>query len=244
MFNFFKKKDHGPQPAGILPVSTDIHSHILAGIDDGSPDIPTSLTLVKGLYNLGYRKLVATPHIIGDIYRNNPVIINRELERLKEACAAAGLDVELSAAAEYMLDDYFLKLIKNEKLLTVHDNILLTELPYSVPPSNVEEMVFTILTSGYRPILAHPERYFYYHRDHEQYFRLKELGFSLQVNLLSLTGYYGAPVAKSAKFIFDNGLADYVGTDMHHNRHLQALSSKESNGIIHKYLHGKDYNIF
>jgi tyrosine-protein phosphatase YwqE len=187
---------------------------------------------------------VATPHIIGDMYRNNPVIINRELERLKEACTNAGLDVELSAAAEYMLDDYFLKLIKNEKLLTIHDNILLTELPYSVPPSNVEEMVFTILTSGYRPILAHPERYYYYHRDHDQYFRLKELGFSLQVNLLSLTGYYGAPVAKSAKFIFDNGLADFVGTDMHHSRHLQALSSNESNAIIHKYLHGKEYNIF
>src|SRR5687768_892733 len=112
MFNPFKKKD--PLPLEPLSVTTDIHSHILPGIDDGSADIATSLILVKGLYNLGYRKLVATPHVIGDFYRNNPIIINRELERLKSACIEAGIDIELSAAAEYMLDDYFLNLLKKK----------------------------------------------------------------------------------------------------------------------------------
>ena len=244
MFNLFKKgkKDSGPVES--FPVTTDIHSHILAGIDDGSPDIATSLKLVKGLYDLGYRKLVATPHIISDFYRNNPFIINRELERLRIACSEAGINIELSAAAEYMLDDYFLNLIKKEQLLTVHENFILTELPYSVPASNVEETVFAVITSGYKPILAHPERYFYYHKNFDEYFRLKELGFLLQVNLLSVTGYYGAPVAKAAKFIFENELADFVGTDMHHIRHLEALSSIESNIILNKFLGGKEYNNF
>ena len=244
MFNFFKKekKTVATEP---FPVTTDIHSHILAGIDDGSPDIATSLKLVKGLYDLGYRKLLATPHVIGDLYRNNPLIINRELETLKNACADAGIDIELSAAAEYMLDDYFLQILRQkEQVLPVYGNIILTELPYSVIPMNVNETIFEILTAGYQPILAHPERYFYYHKNFDEYFKLKELGFTLQVNLLSITGYYGPPVAKAAKFIFENDLADYVGTDMHHVRHLDALSSDKTNIILNKYLGDKKYNTF
>jgi len=243
MFNLFRKKKDS-EPAGSFPVTTDIHSHILPGIDDGSPDIATSLKLVQGFYDLGYKKLVATPHVIGDFYRNTPEIINAKLESLKDACAAAGIDIQLSAAAEYMLDDYFLDLLKKEQLLTVHENLLLTELPYSVPASNVEELVFAIITSGYKPILAHPERYFYYHHNFSEYERLKELGFSLQVNLLSLTGYYGSPVAKAAKYIFENDLADFVGTDMHHARHLENLSSNATNIILNKYIAGKAFNNF
>lgn len=244
MFNLFKKEKKDPEPTELFPVTTDIHSHVLPGIDDGSPDIPTSLMLIKGLYNLGYRKLVATPHIIGDFYRNNPVIINSQLEKVRSALKEEAIDIELSAAAEYMLDDYFLQLLKQKEILPIHGNLILTELPYSVMPMNVNEIVFEIITAGYKPILAHPERYFYYHMDYDEYSRLKELGFSLQVNLLSITGYYGAAAAKAAKFIFENGLADFVGTDMHHVRHLETLSSKDTNVILNKYLRGKEYNKF
>lgn len=244
MFNLFKKEKKGSETAGVFPVTTDIHSHILPGIDDGSPDIETSLKLIKGLHDLGYRRLVATPHVIGDFFRNTPAIINKKLEIVKNACTEAAINIEISAAAEYMLDDYFINLIKKEKLLTVHENLLLTELPYSVPAANVEEMIFEIITAGYKPILAHPERYFYYHNNFDEYFRLKELGFSLQVNLLSITRYYGAPVAKAAKFIFDNELVDFVGTDMHHVRHLETLSSKPTNIILNKYIGGKAFNNF
>lgn len=245
MFNFFKKEKNKPEAIGVFPVTTDIHSHILPGIDDGSPDIETSLKLVKGLYELGYRKLVATPHIIGDFYRNNPEIINRELERLKTACIDAGINIELSAAAEYMLDDYFLKILKHkDQILPVCENYILTELPYTVMSMNVNEIVFEIITAGFKPILAHPERYFYYHKNYDEYFRLKELGFLLQVNLLSLTGYYGSHVAKAARFIFENDLADYVGTDLHHARHLEALSKNENHLIFNKIFGGKTFNIF
>lgn len=245
MFNFFKKKPTSTEPLLPFPVTTDIHSHILAGIDDGSPDIPTSLLLVKGLYDLGYRRLIATPHVIGDFYKNNPIIINKALEKLKEACKEEGIIVEISAAAEYMLDDYFLKILKEkDQILTLYENVILTELPYSVMPMNVNEIVFDIITAGYKPILAHPERYFYYHRDFEEFFKLKELGFSLQVNLLSITGYYGSTVSKAAKFIFENELADYVGTDMHHIRHLETLRSNETNVLLNRYLAGKGFNTF
>ena len=245
MFNFFKKEKTSEKIKEIFPVTTDIHSHILPGIDDGSPDLETSLLLVKGLYELGYRKLVATPHVIGDFYKNTPEIINRELERLKNACAESGINIEISSAAEYMLDDYFLNLLKQKKqILPVYSNYILTELPYNVMPMNVNEIVFEIITAGYKPILAHPERYFYYHKTYDEYARLKELGFLLQVNVLSLFGYYGTPVAKAAKFLFDNNLVDYVGTDMHHTRHLEALTKKENLLILNKYIGEKNYNAF
>src|ERR1700744_416487 len=107
MFSFFSKKKEEQESNGTLFITTDIHSHILPGIDDGSPDIETSLRLVKGIYNLGIRKSIATPHVISDMFRNTPETINTALVKLKEACEEAKIDIELSAAAEYMLDDYF-----------------------------------------------------------------------------------------------------------------------------------------
>src|SRR5688572_11623644 len=243
MFSFFKKK-----PSGLIRftnIKQDIHSHILPGIDDGAHDIETSLQLVTGMCKLGITKAVATPHIIGDLYRNNPEIINKALEKLKTACIEQGITIELCAAAEYMLDDYFMELLrKKATILPVTKNLVLTEISYTTLPNNLENMAFEIITNGYQPIMAHPERYFYYHKNYDNFFRLKELGFLLQVNLLSLTSYYGAAVTKAAKFIVEKGLADLVGTDMHHTRNLEALSKKENQVIIQKALGDKIYNDF
>lgn len=243
MFNFFKNRRSDKNLSVTLPVSTDIHSHILPGIDDGSPDIETSLHLIQGLYDIGIRKSIATPHIIGDLYRNTPDTINTALEKVKAACIKAGINMELSAAAEYMLDDYFIELLKNKSpLLTLHKNILLTEISYSTPPGNLQEITSGIISAGYKPVMAHPERYFFYHRNYDQYYRLKEMGFHLQVNLLSLTGYYGNGVKKAAKFIMEKNLANLVGTDLHHHQHLTALSNPKNRIIIRQYLGDKVYN--
>ena len=245
MFNFLKKKNaldsFTPE---YLPFTTDMHSHILPGIDDGSPDVATSLQLLKGIYDLGIRQTVATPHVIADIYKNTPEIINAALSILQVAAADAGLDIKISAAAEYMLDDYFLKLLSEDApLLCIHKNIILTEQSYASSSNNLNEIAFAIMTKGYRPIMAHPERYFYYHNDFDNYSHLKDMGFLLQVNVLSLTGYYGKTVAKAAKYILDNDLADFVGTDMHHSRHLSILQNKESLELFKKYLSKKTFNV-
>jgi protein-tyrosine phosphatase len=245
MFGFFNKKNTENELVGTLPIQTDIHSHILPGIDDGSPDIETSLRLVKGIYNLGIRKSIATPHVISDMYRNTPETINAALKKLKEASAIAGINIELSAAAEYMLDDYFMNLLKDKsQLLTIHDNIILTEQSYATPTGNLNEIAFELITQGFKPIMAHPERYFYYHNDNENYYHLKDMGFLLQVNLLSLTGYYGPAVTKAAKFLFNEKLVDLVGTDMHHEKHLGMLQKKSNQDIWHQYLEGRTYNDF
>jgi protein-tyrosine phosphatase len=235
MFNFFKKNT--ASPVQHLPVTVDMHSHILPGIDDGSPDVDTSVLLVKGLYDLGIRTCIATPHIIGDLYRNTDETIEPALAKLQQACRAAALPMQIKAAAEYMLDDYFMELLQSQQpLRTLHKNLLLTELPYTSEPVNLQEMVFHIITGGYQPVLAHPERYFYMHNHYEAYKKLKDMGFILQVNLLSLTGYYGSPVARAARYILAEGLAGLAGTDLHHSRHLNAFKTAANLQLLHKYV--------
>ena len=245
MLNFFNKKKIDPVYAGFSWLAQDIHSHILPGIDDGSPDVDTSLLLLRSLSDVGINTFICTPHIIGDMYRNTPETINNALDKLTKACRQNGMQTQISAAAEYMLDDYFMELLrKKQPLLTLRKNYILTELSYSTSPNNLEQISFEIITSNYQPLMAHPERYPYYHKNYDAYHHLKELGFSLQVNLLSLTGYYGKQVAKAAKFILDNKLVDFVGTDLHHFNHLKILTDTKSIELFEKYLGDKVYNEF
>lgn len=244
MFSFFRKKSNPPATGLKFPFDTDIHSHILPGIDDGSPDIETSIMLVKGLYDLGIRKAVATPHIIADMYRNNPTTINAALDTLKKEVKKEGIDIEISAAAEYMLDDYFLKLLRTEKLLTIHNNIVLTEQSYATPSGNLNEIAFELMTAGYRPIMAHPERYVFYQGRFDEFSRLRDMGFLLQVNLLSLTGYWGKGVTRAARYLFENNLVDLVGTDLHHDRHLHALQHPGHLQLFNTVLGEKKFNDF
>jgi protein-tyrosine phosphatase len=245
MFNFFNKKNTDKVSFTTLPIHTDMHSHILPGIDDGSPDVETSLQLIRGLYDLGIRRTIATPHVISDLYRNTPETINAALIKLKDACINAGIDIEISAAAEYMLDDYFVRLLTSKsEILPIHKKIILTEQSYATPTGNLNEIAFELITQGYKPIMAHPERYFYYHKNNENYYHLKDMGFLLQVNLLSLTGYYGPPAAKAAKFLFKEGIVDFVGTDLHHEKHLSVLQKKDTLDLFHSYMGDRIYNDF
>jgi tyrosine-protein phosphatase YwqE len=243
MLSFFKRKKNAGDIPMTLPFITDIHSHILPGIDDGAPDIASSLQLIAGLQQLGIQKCIATPHIIGDLYRNNAESIAAALQKTKDACSKAGINIELSAAAEYMLDDYFMDLLrKNEPLLTLQDNIILTEISYSTTPENLNEIVTAITGAGYVPIMAHPERYHYYQNNLDKMYALVEMGFLLQVNLLSVTGYYGKKAEKAAKFILEKKLATLVGTDCHHRQHLEAINDTVNRLLFEEYFADKDFN--
>ncbi len=245
MFSFFKNKKSKEPGDNYFPLATDIHSHILPGIDDGSPDVETSLTLINGLMQLGIKRSVATPHIISDLYRNTDESINGALEILKKELARNKVDFEVTAAAEYMMDAYFFELLhRKTKLLTIQDNIILTEFSYASMPHSPEQMSFAIITEGYTPILAHPERYPYYYGNNNMYHHLKDLGFLLQINLLSLTGYYGKEATKAAIYMLKNDLVSYLGTDLHHERHLQGLQDAVGKDVFRKYLEEKEWNVF
>lgn len=241
MFSIFNKTPKAPE--NYFPFSADLHSHILPGLDDGSPDVHTSILLIEGLMRLGIHKSIATPHIIGDLYRNNAITINTSLSLLKDELRKQNIHFEITAAAEYMLDGYFLELLFEKKpLLTLYDNVILTEFSYSSKPDHMEKMSFAILSEGYQPVLAHPERYAYFHNNYEEYQRLKDLGFMLQLNILSLTGYYGKAVEKAAVWMVQNDLISFVATDLHHEKHLAALSDAKCRNIFYKHLHHQLWN--
>jgi len=243
MFSLFKKKEK--LDFDYFPISLDMHSHILPGIDDGSPDLETSIELIKGLMSLGVKKSIATPHIIGDLYRNNSETINNALTSLKAELKKQQIDFEVSAAAEYMLDSYFFELLNSgNRLLTLKDDIILTEFSYASMPDDPGKFSFAIQMAGYSPILAHPERYPYYYDNYKMYHRLADLGFMLQLNLLSLTGYYGKEAAKAADYMLKNELVSFVGSDMHHERHLAMLSESRSKASFNKFLSHRNWNDF
>ncbi len=227
MFGLFKKKKE-KQPADLAidysALGIDMHSHLLPGIDDGSPDAATSVSYIKKMMELGYRKFITTPHIYPDLYPNNRETITAALQVLKTKLKEEQVDVEVHAAAEYFIDDQFADRLNNdEQLLTLHKNFVLVEISFMQAPSDLKNVLFDLIVKGYQPVLAHPERYNYYHSRKEVYHRFKDQGCLLQVNLLSLSGYYGKGVQEAAHYLVDHKLVDLIGTDLHHQRHLEAM---------------------
>lgn len=204
----------------------DIHSHILPGIDDGAANIDASLALLEPLVAAGHTKLVGTPHIMYTVYENTPDTIGQALQVLQEATSDRFPGITISAAAEYMLDSNFPNLLAQSKLLTIKDNYLLVEMSYLNPPLHLHQMLFDIQVAGYIPVLAHPERYAFYHRNKEELRKLKNSGCKFQLNLLSVAGYYGPPVAETAMWLLREGLIDYVGSDVHHQNHIACLERR------------------
>jgi len=205
----------------------DFHNHIIPGVDDGSVDIETSIALIKGLQDLGFTNFIFTPHTISDVHPNTPDSIKAGFDVLNIALQNNNMNFPHSYASEYMMDDMFHQKLRNkEPLLKLHNDKILVEFSYIQRPDHVENISFDMQIQGYEPILAHPERYVYYHNKWEYYYNhLKELGFELQLNLLSLTPYYGKDVQRIAQKMLKAGMFDFACTDIHHLRHLEALNS-------------------
>jgi protein-tyrosine phosphatase len=204
----------------------DIHSHLLPAIDDGSKSIDETLFLIKSLAGFGIKNFITTPHVMNSIYPNDLETIGLTLKNTKEELSKKEFDISLKAAAEYFMDDFFLEKLKTEKFLTLKENYLLVEMSYMNPPINLYDIIFEIQIAGYKPVLAHPERYFYYHKSFDAYLKLKKSGCLFQLNLLSTVGYYGADVAKTSNLLLQKGLIDFVGSDVHHKNHIAAFENK------------------
>lgn len=202
---------------------TDIHNHILPGIDDGARDVNDSLALVSQLNELGIKHFICTPHTMGDYYPNTPNTINAAAASLKKELAALGNKSKIQASSEYMLDDQFHDHLQSKELLPFGESFLLIEISYLQPPINLEELLFSLTHAGYTPILAHPERYSYYHKKPDYYNELKRLGCVFQLNALSLSNYYGQTVKKTALHLLENNQYNFIGTDTHSKRHIKHL---------------------
>ncbi|MBC7902961.1 MAG: hypothetical protein H7Y27_06045 [Gemmatimonadaceae bacterium] len=219
MFSIFKKRKNSA-PVDFSGIGTDMHSHLLPGIDDGSPDSATSAELKKGLEDLGYSKFIATPHIMWDMYKNTPTTISGAAATLK----AHSQHENIRFAAEYFLDDHFDEMLdRDEELLTITGKRILVEFSFVSPPLNLKEKIFNLSIKGFEPILAHPERYAYFSGNKAIYDQLRDMGCLFQLNILSLTGYYGKITQELSHYLISKNYIDYLGTDLHHQRHLDAF---------------------
>lgn len=221
MFSFFKKRSSS---IDLSAIATDMHSHLIPSIDDGSDNVETSVGFIKALEDIGYSRIITTPHIIWDMYRNTPETINEGHDRLKAGLAAEQMNIPTRAAAEYYMDEYFETLINSgAPLLTIKDNMVLVEISFSSAPLNFRDMLFTMQMKGYQPVLAHPERYLYLAQDKMVFDELKDMGILFQMNILSVANYYGKTAAELAHYLIKKGYIDLIGTDLHHFRHLEVL---------------------
>jgi tyrosine-protein phosphatase YwqE len=219
----FGKGDPAMEPADLSVLRCDVHSHFIPGIDDGSQSLEQSMELLGAMRELGYRKVITTPHSMADGYKNAPEVILGGLQKLRREVERTGLDIEVDAAAEYYLDHELEQKVLQRTVLTFGDNLLLFELPFISEPAVLLQVVFQMQTQGYRPVLAHPERYAYWHNDFAKYERLKERGVLFQLNLVALSGAYGPKAREVAERLIDAGAYDLLGSDCHNMNHVEAI---------------------
>lgn len=219
---FFRKNI--PTLSDLIPSNyVDIHSHLLPGIDDGAKDMTDSKNLLSQLKELGFTQFITTPHVFSGVWENTTESIVKTLQSTQ----AELNEPDLRAAAEYMLDAHFYESLKKEELLlTLKENYILIEMSYLNAPIQLFDIIFEIQVQGYKPILAHPERYLFYGDRWDAFYKLKKAGCLFQLNLLSTTGYYGLGVTKITQKLMNENAYDFVGSDVHHQKHIQAFQSK------------------
>ena len=229
IFDFLgRKKDTDKR----LFFNTEVHCHILPGIDDGAKDVTESVALVKAMQAWGIERIVTTSHVTESTFENTPETINRAYNELLTALDGEGIAMNIHPSAEYRMDENFLTQVNQATLLPFPENYLLIENSFFQPFWEIKELIFDLQLKGYTPILAHPERYMYYHKTPKIYKELHDQGCLFQVNFLSLSGYYYPEVKNMAWKMLEQGMVDFIGTDLHKMSHVEH---------INEYIGTKEY---
>ena len=213
---------------------TDLHSHVCPGIDDGSPNREQSVNLVRGMWDLGFRRMIVTPHVTDELFPNTPEIISLSYLRLTDAVKNAGIPMEFNYSAEYRMDELLQDYLKNGLVRPLPGGkYILVECGWSQPPYNIDGIVYQ-LRNDYNliPVLAHPERYSYYQNHTDVYRHLHDIGMLFQVNLLSLAGHYDKRCKNAAEWLLANNMVSFIGSDLHRMSHLDSLK---------RYFASRDY---
>lgn len=231
LFNVGKSKPSKVKVLNKLAfLEVDMHNHLLPGIDDGCQSVEESLHLLKGLKNLGFSNFICTPHVMEEVYENDKYTIAKALATLQKDLPKDLKEVKIYSAAEHMIDGGLTRQIEKDGLNVMPGGYVLIEMSYLSESNALFQVIYDIQDLGYKPILAHPERYNYYHQNFDTYKKIKNAGCCLQLNLLSISRYYGTEVKVAALTMIKSGMYDFVGTDIHHARHLAALED-----VVDKY---------
>lgn len=228
MFNFLRKNK---KPVELF-YRTDVHCHILPGVDHGSQSVEQSLQMLEAEMEMGINRVICTSHVTSETFENTPETLTNAYNILCDAVKEAGMDIELHASAEYRIDEYWEKQWEAGTILPMPGNFLLMENSFQQELLLLDELMFDLMVKGYKPILAHPERYGYYSRRRQRYEKLHRAGVKFQVNLLSLAGYFGTVARENAMWLVKHEMVDMLGTDMHNLEHAH---------VIQEYLRSKDW---
>lgn len=227
---FFRRQHKIPR----LFWHTDLHSHVCPGIDDGARDASRSVQLVEAMQELGFTRMVVTPHVTDEVFPNTPQVIHESYIRLQEACRLADLHMAFNCSAEYRIDELLFQLLEERQVRPLPGGYLLVENSWMQEPMNLTGFLFEVRnTYGFKPVLAHPERYVYYHRHRERYRELHDAGILFQVNLLSLAGHYDKACRQAGEWLLEQKMVDFIGSDLHRASHIES---------IRRYLASSDYH--
>lgn len=233
MLSFLK-----PTPKKDLPaIAIDIHSHLLPGIDDGVKTLEESWQIIQRFEDLGYKKLITTPHVMNDFYRNTTLGIKNKRDELISFLNEKNSPIQIEAAAEYYLDESLIQAVDNqEKLMTFGQQYLLFETNFLTEPYQLKDFIFKVTTQRYKPVFAHPERYEYLNKNFEKLEDLRNRGVLFQLNILSLVGFYSAPIQKMAEHMIDKGWVDFIGSDCHNEHYSNLLEKAQQTKYFKKAL--------
>jgi len=240
MFSLFKIFQEDKEFLASKRLRVDIHSHLLADIDDGSKSIEDSIDMISRLKGLGYEKLIITPHTMSDVYPNTKSDILKKFELLQNRIESKNISIKLDISSEYYLDENFLNILNSDEIIPINNKYILIETSYVNKPIDFEEIIFSIKLKGLIPILAHPERYRYIQELDNEYLRMKELGILFQININSLAGYYGKDAYSKVSFLINKGLVDFIGSDTHHIKHINILDKTIKNKKLWKKIFNKN----
>lgn len=225
MWGFLKKAE-----SQVPLYKTDMHSHLLPGIDDGVKTLEEAEVVIQLFSQLGFTKAITTPHIMNDYYRNTPQIIRTKRDELNAHLKSKNILFEVSCAAEYYFDETLLDLLSSDaELLTFAGQYLLFETNTFAEPMMLDDFIFKLKLKNYTPVLAHPERYQYLQNNFSRIENLLERGVLFQVNALSLTGYYSKPIQKLANFLVEKKMVHFLGSDCHTVQHAKLLGEAVRN---------------
>lgn len=230
MFGLFKKKET------FAPLVVDMHCHLLPNVDDGSSNIEETIRCLKAMYGVGYRKIFLTPHFQAR-YPNNEDDIKKRFETLKKAIANSGekdLPTVVGIAGEYRFDPAFARMPGVDNVLTLPGKILLCEFSLHNNDYMPLDIFAEYIKLGYKLILAHPERYPYLNTHSTEVKKMRDMGMAFQVNILSLNNFYGESAMRKGFEYIEKGYSEYLGTDTHNMRYIQALLNTAENKEVQK----------
>jgi protein-tyrosine phosphatase len=228
---FSKNKTFHPDFSALR---VDLHSHVLPGMDDGSPSMTESLNMLNEMVKAGYTKIITTPHVNSDVYPNTKEKIIGQLHHLREVAAEEKIPVEIEASGEYHMDYEFLGKVQSGEVIPFgKKNFLLVELPFQKPAFSYDEVLYQVQLAGYEVIIAHPERYIWLMGNSKLYSGMKDRGMFFQMNLNSLNGLYGIGAKMAAHQLIEARMIEFAGSDAHHAGHVVEL---------HKLLHNRHFD--